>query len=55
MCLAVAIICALSLITDYLFGLDSHWYWPALIAVTLVALWFVRPLLRQLRGVSSGP
>ena len=53
--LAVAIIGAISLITDYLFGLDSHWYWPALIAVLLVALWFVRPLIRDIRGVSSGP
>jgi cobalamin synthase len=53
--LAVAIICALSLITDYLFGLDSHWYWPALVGIALIALWFVRPLLRRLRGVSSGP
>ena len=53
--LAVAIIGAISLITDYLFGLDSHWYWPALVGVTLVCLWFVRPLVRQFRGVSSGP
>ena len=53
--LAVAIICALSLITDYLFGLDSHWYWPALVGIALIALWFVRPLVRRVRGVSSGP
>jgi hypothetical protein len=53
--LAVAIIGAISLITDYLYGLDSHWFWPALVALTLICLWFVRPLVRQLRGVSSGP
>jgi cobalamin synthase len=53
--LAVAIMGAISLITDYLFGLDSHWYWPALIGIALIALWFVRPLMRRLRGVSSGP
>jgi cobalamin synthase len=53
--LAVAIVGAISLITDYLFGLDSHWYWPALVGIALIALWFVRPLVRQLRGVSSGP
>jgi hypothetical protein len=50
--LGIAIIGAVMLITDYLFGLDSHWIWPALIAVLLLALWFVRPLAR---GGSSGP
>jgi cobalamin synthase len=53
--LALAILGAVALITDYLFGLDSHWIWPAALAVLLVALWFVRPLVRQLRGASSGP
>ena len=50
--LALAIVGALVLITDYLFGLDSAWYWPALVALALAALWFVRPLLRS---KSSGP
>jgi cobalamin synthase len=53
--LGIAIIGAISLITDYLFDLSSHWYWPTGVAVFLVALWFVRPLLRHLRGISSGP
>ena len=53
--LAIAIVCAVTLITDYLFGLADSWYWPALVALVVVALWFVRPLLRHLRGVSSGP
>ena len=53
--LGIAIIGAISLITDYLFDLGSHWYWPTGVAVFLVALWFVRPLLRHLRGISSGP
>jgi hypothetical protein len=53
--LGIAIIGAIALITDYLFGLGSHWYWPALVAVALIGLWFVRPLVRHLRGVSSGP
>jgi cobalamin synthase len=53
--LALAIIGAIALITDYLFDLGSHWYWPLLIALLLVALWFVRPLVRHLRGLSSGP
>jgi cobalamin synthase len=53
--LALAIIGAVTLITDYIFGLDSHWYWPAIIGVLLFGLWFVRPLVRHLRGLSSGP
>ena len=50
--LALAIIGALVLITDYLFGLGGSWYWPALVALVLAALWFARPLLRS---DSSGP
>jgi hypothetical protein len=53
--LAIAIVCAVTLITDYLFGLGDSWFWPALVAVLVVVLWFVRPLLRHARGVSSGP
>ena len=53
--LAIAIVCAVTLITDYLFGLGASWIWPAAVAVGLVVMWFVRPLLRTLRGVSSGP
>jgi Family of unknown function (DUF6328) len=50
--LALAIIGAVLLITDYMFGIGGHWYWPALVAIVLVALWFARPLLRS---DSSGP
>lgn len=50
--LALAIVGAVVLITDYLFGLGGTWYWPALVALMLVALWFARPLLRS---GSSGP
>ena len=50
--LALAIVGAVVLITDYMFGLGGHWYWPALIALVLAGLWFVRPLLRT---ESSGP
>jgi hypothetical protein len=50
--LSLAIVGAVVLITDYLFGLSGSWYWPALVALVLVALWFVRPLLRS---DSSGP
>jgi cobalamin synthase len=53
--LGMAIVCAIALITDYLFDLGSHWYWPAGVALLLVVLWFVRPLVRRLRGISSGP
>ena len=50
--LALAILGAVTLITDYLFDGSARWIWPALIAVVIGALWFVRPLLRQ---GSSGP
>jgi cobalamin synthase len=53
--LAIAMVCAVTLITDYLFGLEDSWFWPAIVAVVVVVLWFVRPLLRRARGVSSGP
>jgi cobalamin synthase len=53
--LSIAMVCAVTLITDYLFGLADAWFWPAAVALTLVGLWFVRPLLRHVRGVSSGP
>jgi hypothetical protein len=53
--LSIAMVCAVTLITDYLFGLADAWFWPAAVALTLVGLWFVRPLLRHARGVSSGP
>jgi cobalamin synthase len=53
--LGLAILGAISLITDYLFDLSTHWYWPAAVAVLLLALWFGRPLVRHLRGLSSGP
>ncbi len=50
--LALAIVGAVMLITDYMFGLGGQWYWPALVALVLAGLWFVRPLLRS---DSSGP
>jgi Family of unknown function (DUF6328) len=53
--LGVAIVCAITLITDYLYGLGGHWYWPALVALGVLVLWFARPLIRHLRGLSSGP
>ena len=53
--LGVSIIGALTLITDFLYGLDRQWVYPAAMALLLVVLWFVRPLVRHLRGQSSGP
>jgi cobalamin synthase len=53
--LAGAIVAAVTLITDYLFGLRDSWYWPVAIAVMVIALWFVRPLSRHVQGRSSGP
>ncbi len=50
--LSLAILGAVVLITDYLFGIGGQWYWPLLIGIVLVGLWFVRPLLRS---ESSGP
>jgi cobalamin synthase len=53
--LAGAIVCAVTLITDYLFGLADSWFWPVAVALTILALWFGRPLVRHLQGRSSGP
>jgi hypothetical protein len=50
--LALAILLAVSLITDYLFDGVARWIWPALIAVVIAVLWFLRPALRT---GSSGP
>jgi hypothetical protein len=53
--LAIAMVCAVTLITDYLFGLGDSWIWPLLVALALLGMWFVRPLIRHARGRSSGP
>jgi Family of unknown function (DUF6328) len=50
--LALAVIGAVTLITDFLYDGSGRWIWPALIAVVLVVLWFARPLARS---DSSGP
>jgi hypothetical protein len=51
--LALAIVGAVALITDFLYG--GKWWWPAAVALLLVTTWFLRPLVRHVRGVSSGP
>jgi hypothetical protein len=53
--LALAILGAVVLITDFLYGIGGQWVWPAIVGVLLVALWFARPLVRHARGLSSGP
>jgi hypothetical protein len=53
--LAVAIMGAVVLISDFVFGGVAVWLWPGALGVLLVVLWFVRPVVRTLRGTSSGP
>ena len=50
--LAMAILLAVALITDFLFDGAARWIWPALVGVVIAVLWFIRPLLRT---GSSGP
>ncbi len=50
--LALAIVGAVALITDYLFDGGVRWIWPAIVAVVIAGLWFARPLARS---DSSGP
>ena len=50
--LALAIVGAVTLITDFLYDGAARWIWPALVAVVIVVLWFARPLART---DSSGP
>ena len=50
--LALAILGALTLITDLLYDGAARWIWPALVAVVIAVLWFIRPALRS---GSSGP
>jgi hypothetical protein len=50
--LSLAVVGAVALITDYMFDGAARWIWPALIAVVLGVLWFLRPLART---DSSGP
>jgi hypothetical protein len=51
--LAVAIAGAVLLISDVMFNGPRVWIYSGAIAVTIVVLWFVRPLARG--GRSSGP
>jgi len=53
--LAIAIVLAVAMITDFLYDGWVVWAYPGAIGALLAALWFLRPLLRTVRGVSSGP
>ena len=53
--LALAISGAVLLITDVMFDGARVWVYSGAVAAIIVVLWFVRPLLRRLRGKSSGP
>ena len=53
--LAMAIICAVLLITDVLYSGPRVVIYVGAIALLLVFLWFIRPLYRHARGMSSGP
>jgi hypothetical protein len=53
--LALAMLGALVLITDYLFDGAAVWIYPGAVALLLFALWFARPLARRVAGKSSGP
>ena len=44
--LAVAIILAIAVVTDYLWDGWVVWLFPGLLAVLILAIWFVRPLSR---------
>ena len=53
--LTVALGGSVLLITDVLFEGPRVWVYTAAVWAVIVVLWFVRPLARRLRGVSSGP
>ena len=51
--LTLAILGALVLITDYLFGSGAVWVFPIAVGIVMLSAWYVRPLLRG--DKSSGP
>jgi len=53
--LAIAIGAAFLLITDVLFDGARVWIYTVLMWLFILGLWFVRPLVRAARGLSSGP
>jgi hypothetical protein len=53
--LGLAILSAVLLITDFLYDGPRVVLYVGALALLLVFLWFVRPLYRAVRGLSSGP
>jgi hypothetical protein len=53
--LAIAIGAAFLLITDVLFDGARVWVYSVIVWCAILGLWFGRPLMRALRGKSSGP
>jgi cobalamin synthase len=53
--LAIALGCSVLLITDMMFDGVRVWIYTAALVLAVVSLWFLRPLVRHLRGLSSGP
>jgi cobalamin synthase len=53
--LAVALVSAVLLITDFLYNGPRVVLYTGAIALLLIVLWFLRPLYRHARGLSSGP
>jgi hypothetical protein len=53
--LAVALGCSALLITDMMFDGARVWIYTGALTAIVTGLWFVRPLVRHLRGKSSGP
>jgi hypothetical protein len=53
--LGVAMVCAVLLITDVLYDGPRVVLYTGAIALLLIVLWFLRPLYRHARGLSSGP
>jgi hypothetical protein len=53
--LAIALGGSVLLITDVMFDGTRVWIYSGAVLAVIVGLWFVRPLLRHVRGMSSGP
>jgi hypothetical protein len=53
--LAIALAGSVLLITDMLFDGARVWIYTGVVWAVFLVLWFVRPLVRSARGVSSGP
>ncbi len=45
--LALAMVGAVVVVTDFLFGPPGVYIWPVLVALVFIGLWFVRPLVRH--------